>query len=179
VARAPVRRLAAVDLDAQALADRVIERDGHFHQQIVRMLPIVDPRTVADFAAGQQVGIAAAANRPRFDADHRDGGEGAGTEIVTRFGHQPVDAAPLPCAARAAVVEELHERIAVEHQRPASERPVRGVHRRLTRQPRGARSIGMRGSRCLGASVLMRNVCGLMTLVLLVATRWRVLREPL
>jgi hypothetical protein len=37
----------------------------------------------------------------------------------------------------------------------------------------------MRGSRCLGASVLMRNVCGLMTLVLLVATRWRFLREPL
>src|SRR3954463_287572 len=77
----PERRLArgtAVQLQSNTAGERPIVGDGELHEQVVRMLAIVDRLPAAHFPAGEQIRIAAPANRPRLEADPRAHAEGAG-----------------------------------------------------------------------------------------------------
>ena len=60
-----------VRVQAQAAGKRPLVVGGQLHEQVVRMLQIVDGVAGADLAGGDQVGIAAAADRPRLGAEHR------------------------------------------------------------------------------------------------------------
>ncbi len=86
------------------------------------MLAIVNRVAVTGFARRQQIGIAAAANRPRLEAEHRANADAAGAGAAASHAHHPVDAAGLVRAAmlRGRLVDELQEGVAVPHQLPAS-----------------------------------------------------------
>jgi hypothetical protein len=54
----------------QRLAERPLVSRRQFHEQIMRMLAIVNRLAAAQLAARQQIRIAASIDRPRLEADH-------------------------------------------------------------------------------------------------------------
>jgi len=110
------------------------------------MLTIVNVVAVAQLARCEQVGIAAPANRPRLQADHRPDAKTAGAGLPPRHSHHPVDAARLMRAAMflRPLVDELQEHVAVPHQLPAARRRAARVHRTALGQPRRAGALARR-----------------------------------
>jgi hypothetical protein len=84
------------------------------------MLSIVQPVALAQLARRQQVGIAAARNRPRLQAQHGAHAARPPRSGCRGLGHEPVDAAELMGAAmnRCELLQVLHEQVAVQHQGP-------------------------------------------------------------
>jgi hypothetical protein len=141
--RRPERRLAgrtAIDLPAPSPCHRPVVLDRQFHEEVVRVLAIVDGVAVAGFAGSQQVGVAAAGDRPRLETGHRPQPEASRAQRPPRHRHAPVDAAGLVRAAMqcCVLVDELRECLAVQHQLPVAGAAMQGVHRREIGLPRGA-----------------------------------------
>ena len=136
------------------------------HEQIVRMLSIVNGFALADLAGGKQIGVAAARNRQRLQAEHRVEAEAAAANLAHGHSHHPVDAACLLASSLSGLVKELHEPVAMPHELPRPELLVQPVHRRDIRQPGGARGVS-RGkqrrrsrtvARVLGVVLLRRRL---------------------
>src|SRR5438874_11195991 len=72
---------ASVQLQPDVPGDRPVVRSSEFHEQIMRMLTIVDGLSLANLAARQHIGVPAPANRPRLEADHSAPAEMSGAEV--------------------------------------------------------------------------------------------------
>ena len=59
---------AAVQLKPDVTDKRPVVRRREFHEQVVRMLTIVNRFSLARLTARQHIGVSAAANRPGLDA---------------------------------------------------------------------------------------------------------------
>ena len=107
------------------------------------MLTIVDGIAVARLPGCQQIGVTAAADRPRLEAEHSAHTDTAGPGTPAGHAHDPVDAARLVCAAMlfGRFVDELQEQSAVRHQLPGASLGVGSVHRRPGRQPGSAGAV--------------------------------------
>src|SRR3712207_3335285 len=86
---------AAIQLQAQPWPDRPIVLRTKLHEQVMWMLPVHDRRVVAQLSARQQVGIAAAADRERLEAEHRAERQPALAEWAAGHAHHPVDRSEL------------------------------------------------------------------------------------
>ena len=86
-------------------------------------------------AAGEQVRIPTAADRPGLGAEHAPEHDAPVSHIPLRHAHDPVDAAELVVAAIAGFMKKLDERVFMRHQLPRAALPVDRVHRRHVRQP--------------------------------------------
>src|SRR4051812_7250860 len=89
----------SVHLQPDIPGDRPVVRRRELHEQIVRMLTIVDGLSLANLAARQHIGVPAPANRPRLEADHSPKAEMSGAETSISHPHEPVDAPALVAAA--------------------------------------------------------------------------------
>jgi hypothetical protein len=165
---------ATVQLQPDISRKRPIVRRREFHEQIVRVLPIVNCCASAHLTTRRKVGVAAATNRPGLEADHSAEAKVARPKISIRHAHEPVDAAALIAAPVATLVQILQEGIPVRHQRPFAGLAVDGVHRRLVWKPRRARTF----ARWRHRHVLLIAHVHVLRVVLLggVAVRWRTLR---
>src|SRR5262245_60445710 len=85
----------AVDNAPEAATNRPLVLDRQFHEQVARVLPIVNGVTVAKLARRQQVWVAAAADRPWLEAQHRPYADAATPDRAPRHSHGPIDAAGL------------------------------------------------------------------------------------
>ena len=101
------------------------------------MLLVVDAVAVAQFAAGQQVGVAAAANGEGLRAQHHAAAHHPGAELTPAHSHDPVDAAGLAAAAMdgGELLQVLEKAVAHQHQAPGSRLTVRRQHGRARRRP--------------------------------------------
>src|SRR5688500_12951080 len=98
----PERRLPGqpcVQLPSKGRRERTIELGGELHEQVVRMLPVVNAVTIALLASGEKIGIAASRDSDRLEADHRTKAESSLRERPASGEHDPIDAAPLGGAA--------------------------------------------------------------------------------
>src|SRR5205809_6627956 len=105
------------------------------------MLVVMNLFALASFPTGEEVGVAAPANRPGLGAEHAAELHAAGSRGSLGHTHDPVDTPELVVAARAGLMEELKKRVRMGHKLPGAVLPVRGVHRRRIRQPGGTRSV--------------------------------------
>jgi hypothetical protein len=117
-AKGRLTRKPAVKLPSCRPADRPIVRSRQLHDEIVRMLLIVEGSSITSLAGRQQIGITATVDRPWLDAEHPATCETSGAERALRHAHHPIDAAELIPSTIAAVIEVLDEQIAVAHQDP-------------------------------------------------------------
>src|SRR6476646_5148623 len=85
----------AVQLPTEAAGKRRVITRRELHEQIVRMLPIVNLLSVAEFAGREQIRIAAFTNRPRLETDHAAEGQLPSPRVSFGHPHQPVDASRL------------------------------------------------------------------------------------
>ena len=140
----PQRRLAnrpAVHLPANRSGERRVVPGRELHHQIVGMLPIVNRLSIAPLAAREQVRIPTAADRPRFRAEHSTNHHASAAHCSLSHPHHPVDAAELIAAAIARLVQELQERVLVQHHLPIASLPVKGVHGRRVGEPGCPRTV--------------------------------------
>src|SRR5262245_43918173 len=93
------------------------------------MLAIVNRLALTHLAAGEEIGIPTPSNRPRLQADHAPEAEVARSDFAIRHPHEPVDASCLIVASIAGLVQVLHERASVCHERPDASLPMNRVHR--------------------------------------------------
>ena len=133
-------REARVGVQVQAAAERTLVIRSQFHEEIVRMLSIVNRVAVAHFTGGQQVGIAAAGNRPWLNAEHGAQANAAGAHRPPQHAHEPVDAAGLVTGAvnLSRLVQELPEHVGVAHEHPLADSGVDAGHGSGRRLPRRA-----------------------------------------
>src|SRR5512138_3010414 len=82
-------------LPADGADERRIVPRRDLHEQIVRMLAIVNLLSTTQLAGREQVRITATANCPRLDARHAAQSEAAASGAALRHNHQPVDASRL------------------------------------------------------------------------------------
>ena len=101
------------------------------------MLPVVQWLALVGLTALQQQGITSGADGQGLGTRHAVEMECTATHLPHRHQHPPVDAAGLVGAARAALVVELQEGIAVNHQYPRAGHHVPRPHRGRIRQPGG------------------------------------------
>src|SRR5690349_21373233 len=99
------------------------------------MLEVMDCFVLAEFAARQQIRVAAAANRPGLETDHAAQAKMTSADIPVGHTHEPVDAAELRVTAIASLLEVLQEHIPMSHQRPRASLTMNRVHGRLVGQP--------------------------------------------
>ena len=171
-------------LPAQAARQRRVVLGRQLHDQIVRMLAVVDRLAVALLARGEQVGIAAARDGERLEAEHAAERQSPAREGPLRHAHEPVDAAALVGPAIARLVQELDKGVEVPHQLPAGSPPVPRVDRRRFRQPTGAGALARHGGHVVPLMRrLWRLVPGVIVLrrrrLMLVLMRCRRLRPHL
>src|SRR6187200_1923971 len=94
--------------------------DGELHEQVMRLLPIMDGVALTHLAEHEVVQGAASGNRQWLGTEHRADAEAAGAEVATSHGHAPVDASDLMSAGAASpvaiarFVDALHEQRAVQ-----------------------------------------------------------------
>ena len=160
----PERRLAGeagIDLPAQRPAQRAIVIGGQLHEEVVRMLAVVNRVALAHLAAGQEIQETAIAHRPRFRAPHRPQPDAPAGEWSPRHQHAPVHAADLMGAGAAGPMpiarfgDQLPEDAAVQHHAPAAPLPHGAEHRRQHRRPGRARRVaGREQRRQIGRAVL-------------------------
>ena len=104
------------------------------------MLSVMNGVALTHFASGQQIRIPAARDRARFKADHRADAQAPLTHWARGHAHEPVDAAELVTRPMrlTGLIEELHERVAVQHHVPVAHLRVEPEHRREVWQPGGS-----------------------------------------
>ena len=102
-----------------ATADRPLVQRGQLHEQVVRMLPVVQRLALERLTALEQQRIATGPDGQRLGARHAVEVEGAAAELAHRHQHAPVDAAELIGTARTPLVVVLHEGVAVQHHHPS------------------------------------------------------------
>ena len=155
-------RHAGIDLPPPRSAERALVVDGQFHDEIVRLLAVVDGVAVTDLACREVVQRAAAGHRPRLGAQHRAHTDTTAAKPSTGHEHAPVEAARLAGAeaarsvAVARFVEALHDHRPVESNVPAAPRAVHAVHRSGRWNPRRSRRLSRRRQhRAVDNDVLM------------------------
>src|SRR5512147_636804 len=79
-------------LPADGADERRIVPRRDLHEQIVRMLAVVNRLSTTQLAGREQVRITATANCPRLEARHATQSEAAASGAAFRHYHQPVDA---------------------------------------------------------------------------------------
>src|SRR5580765_5580775 len=104
-----LRRRPSVDLPPCRAGQRRVVLGGDLHCEVMRMLTIVDLLAVTLFARGQQVRVAATANRPRLETEHATESHMAASDATPCHTHYPVDASHLVGAAIARIMEKLQE----------------------------------------------------------------------
>ena len=141
-------RKAAVEVPSQLPAERPLVVGGKLHEQIVRVLAVVNRVAFADLAAREKIDAAAVGNGPGLGAEHRTQAETPAAQGPARHQHDPVDAAQLmllrPAGAMdiARFVQVLQDASAVQHQlasaRPRTRRRTSATfpESRLFRRPR-------------------------------------------
>lgn len=132
---------------------RPIALGRQLHEDVVRMLFVVNGVAVAHLAGCQQIRISATADRPGLEAEHATHADGAATQRAPSHQHEPIDAARLrraPVLGRP-LVQELQKHVAVHHDLPAARSVMEAVHRRRIRQPG-----------CAGGFPGVEERCGLM-----------------
>src|SRR4029453_12984863 len=107
-----------IHLPSHISSDRCGVGRCEFHEQIVRMLPIVNLLALALFTGREQIGIPTPTNRPGLEAHHAAEPEETGPGITFGHSHRPVDASDLVITAVAGFMEIRQEHVLVEHQRP-------------------------------------------------------------
>src|SRR5260221_2279166 len=130
------RRLAgrtAIYLPPGGSFKRRIVLGRYLHQEIMRVLPVMNFLATALFATREQIGIATAADGPCLRAEHASEHDAALSHAPLGHAHHPVDAADLVVAASAGLVTKLNEHILVLHELPGTELPMNRVHRRRVR----------------------------------------------
>src|SRR6185503_14052566 len=91
-------RWSHIELPSSRSGQSVVVLRGQLHEQIVRMLSVVDGVPFTYLAGREQIRIATSANRPRLCAQHGSQREAARSEVTLRRPHCPVDAAKLMTA---------------------------------------------------------------------------------
>ncbi len=134
----------AIELPAHVAAERTVVLGCDFHQQVVRVLAIMNRVAIAQLARGQEIGITAAANGRRLQADHRAEAEAPGTQLAAGHHHQPVDAAGLTRSAVriGLLVQVLEKGVAVKHPLPLTRAAMQRIHLRGGWQPGRAGPLG-------------------------------------
>jgi hypothetical protein len=145
--RWPERGLAGegrIELPADRLHQRPVVLRGQLHEEIVRMLTIVDGVPFANLSRRQHVERAASWQRPRLETEHRSEAERSLSSASPRHRHTPVAALELMCAESAGpvnvsrLIDELTKQIAVEHDLPIAPRAMDSVCERVVGLPRRA-----------------------------------------
>jgi len=139
----PHRRLAdgrRVQRDADAIGDRALEESGELHDEIVRVLSVVQRLALVRLSGLEEQGITLTAQRPRLGAAHRAELELARRGLPRRHEHRPVQARHVVDAARAVLLIVHPEYDAVRHERPFAGTRVDGTHRRGIWKPRCPRA---------------------------------------
>ncbi len=108
----------AVHLDRDDIRDGAGVRARQLHEEVVRMLPVMERRAVAQLARREQVRVTAPAHCGGLQAEHGVTTNLAASERSVRHLHQPVDASELIGAARSALVDPLEEDVSHEIERP-------------------------------------------------------------
>src|SRR5256884_9678900 len=109
------------------------------HEQVVRVLPIMEGGALVGLPRLDQQWVPPAAGGPRLGAEHRPELELTATHPPARSCHRPVDDSQLVAAARASLPVVLEKSLPVQHEGPTPQQVVGGVHRGGIRKPRGAR----------------------------------------
>ena len=126
-----------VDLDGQSVGDRRVVDGRQLHEQIVRVLPVVERRSVECFAGLENERIPTGRRRPRVGAEHSPEAELTVAQRVRCGAHEPSDSHQLGSAAAASELLVVGAEFdAVDHELPTADRNELGVHRRAVRKPR-------------------------------------------
>ena len=129
-----------VELHRGVLRQRAIVQGRNLHEEIVRMLTVVQCFATIRLSGLQQKGIPFATNRERVEARHPAQLHPAARQCMRDAKHTPVDAANLRIAARPALRAYLAKHYTVCHDPPTARGPHVTVHRSRIRQPRRARA---------------------------------------
>ena len=154
VGHRPDPRLAhrrGVDHETESLGERPLVEGRQFHEQVVRVLPVVERLPTEGLAALQQQRVALPADRERLGAHHAVQVQRAAGKLAHRHQHSPIDAPHLVVPSGATLMIELQECVAVHHQHPGAGGEVPGPHGGRVGEPGGARPIrvmGMPKGRC-------------------------------
>ena len=138
---------ASVDLPPQRSCDRPIVVGRELHEEVMRVLPIVNRVALAHLAVGQKIDEATGVDRPWLRAQHRAQAESSAAERPPAHHHEPVHAAGLMRLKSSGamdltgLVEKLPEGVPVEHHVPVAESFLEPEHRGVLRQPCSARSL--------------------------------------
>src|SRR6185312_7765720 len=92
-------RRSAIGEPAKTLTNRPLVLERQLHEQVVRVLSIVNGVAIAQLTCGEQIWIATSSDRPRLGAEHRGHAHATVSDLTTRHAHDPVDAAGLVRAA--------------------------------------------------------------------------------
>ena len=157
----------AVELKARGADERRVVLGCDLHEQIVRMLPIVDLLAATELARCEQIRITTATDRPRLEADHATQRKMAAPGTALCHPHQPVDASGLVGAALVRFVQVLQEGVLVRHQHPRTLLTMQHVHRRRVRAPARARTVARHAAYVTDCVY----ICGLHGLVLVLTRR--------
>ena len=88
-----------IAMQPEPVGERPLVVDRQLHEQIVRMLPIVNGIAVTDLTGREQVRVAATRYRPRFQAEHRAHADTAAPDRAPQHAHEPINAAGLAAGA--------------------------------------------------------------------------------
>jgi hypothetical protein len=122
---------------ADSPGERPLVEGRELHEQVVRVLPVVERCAPEGLAALQQERIPLPADRERLGARHAVQVQRAAGELAHCHQHSPIDAPDLIVPPGAALMIELQECVAVHHQHPGAGREVPGPHGGRVGKPGG------------------------------------------